>query len=194
MSDEIDDDPLEVIWDDLHLASHRIPPEVEAAEQLRRRVQPNDLVIGTSRQRILVVIKPDGQVEFGPEYRPDDAAMVFWEAMGRQRYQFEERLILIQHMEALLTRLGAADMRLEELRLRVQNGDREAGQQAGGALTHLEQLVHQTIELGRGLARRPDLPMPAMPEHIPDRIRQNPQSDYQGRTAIDDDPEPEDSN
>jgi hypothetical protein len=192
MSDEIEDnDPLEIVWDDLRIAPKRARPEIEAADRFRQKAEPNDLVIGTSRDRLLVVIKPNGRVEFGPEYRPDEAAMVFWEAMGRQRYQFEERILLIQHMEAVLTRVGAADLHLEALRQRVQTGDEEAGQQAGGALVRLETLVHQAIELGRGLVRRPDLPVPAVPERVPDRIRQNPASAYQPPTSAEDPEDPE---
>lgn len=192
MSDEKEDDPLEVYWDDVRVARRRAPPPIDdAAARLRAEVESNDMVIGTSRDRLLVVIKPDGRLLFGPEYNPDEAAMAFWEAMGRYRYQFEERVLLIQHMEALLTRLGAADLYLEGLRLRAAEGEEAAGQQAGGGLVALERLVHQTIELGRGLARRPDMPVPDLPQRVPDRIRQNPQSAYEGREGLDPDPDPE---
>lgn len=194
MADPIDDDddePLEVFWDDLRVARRRAPPlQTEEVERVQTQVEEGDVAIGTSRGRILAVIKPTGQIVFGPEYHPDEAAMVFWEAIGRRRYEYEERIILIQHMEALLTRLGAADLRLEGIRMAVTAGDPEAAAQAGGALVALERLVHQAIELGRGLAARPEIPVPDMPERVPDQIRQNPVSDYQGRAGIDPDPEP----
>lgn len=191
MTDEKDDDePLELFWDDIRVANRRAPPQApdDTAERLRAQVQPGDLIIGTSRERMLVLIKADGRLEFGPDYKPDEAAMVFWEAMGRQRFQYEERILLIQHMEAILTRVGAADLRVEQLRTAAADGDADAGQQAGGALVALERLVHQAIELGRGLARRPDMPVPNVPERVPERIRTNPQSEYQGQAGIEPDP------
>lgn len=184
------DEALELYWDDVRVAHRRGPQPAETGPALQ--AGPGDLVIGTHRTRILAVIKPDGRIEFGPDYKPDEAAMVFWEAMGRQRFEYEDRILLIQHMEGLLTRLGAADLTVEQLRLRVAEGDPEAGQQAGGALVALERLVHQVIELGRGLARRPDVPVPAMPDRIPARIRTNAQSDYEGREGIE--PDPQDPN
>lgn len=191
MSDEKEDDPLELYWDDVRVSRHRVPVVPDTtAENLRAQVQPGDLVIGTSRERVLAIIKADGQVEFGPDYKPDEAAMVFWEAMGRQRYAYEERILLIRHMEALLTRLGAQDLLVEQLRLASANGDIQAGQRAGGAMVQLERLVHQVIELGRGLARRPEIPVPDIPERVPDRIRENPQSAYAGRAGIGPDDEP----
>ena len=189
MSNDRDDDndPLEVIWDDIRVARRRAETP-RPAERLLPTGSPNDLVIGTSRERILVTIKPDGRVEFGPEYRPDEAAMVFWEAMGRQRFAYEERILIIQHMEAILTRLGAADLQLENLRRASAEGDTEATQQAAHAHVRLERLVHQAIELGRGLARRPEIPMPVLPDRVPVQIQANPQSEYQGRGGLEPDP------
>lgn len=34
---------------------------------------------------MLVGIKPDGQIEYGPNYTPDEAARRFWEAIGAYR-------------------------------------------------------------------------------------------------------------
>lgn len=178
-----DDDALEVYWDDLRVAPHRREPE--GPPDFSSMVEPNDLVIGTSRQRILVVIKPDGRILFGPEYRPDEAAVVFWEAMGQRRLMMEDRMLLLQHMEAILARVGAQDMVVENLRRAAAEGDAEAGQRAGHEMIRLERLVHQAIELGRGLARRPEIPVPAVPVQVPRVIRENEQSAYQGREGID---------
>lgn len=167
MSDEFDDDiPFEIYWDDIRVARHRAPP-VEAKPDFGKLAGPNDLVIGTSKERVLVVIKPNGRLLFGPDYRPDEAAMVFWEAMGQARLQAEDRILLFQHMEALLARVGAQDMVVEQLRLAAAEGDTAAGQRAGHEMLRLERLVHQTIELGRGIARRPEVPVPAVPERVP---------------------------
>ncbi len=186
------DDILEMIWDDARVAMRRGPtPHDEAIEQLRQKAQPGDMVIGTSRERILVVVKADGRIELGPDYRPDEAAMVFWEAIGRQRAAYEDRSLLIQHMEAILTRMGAADLRVEQLRMNAAAGDQASAQAAGAALVHLERLVHQAIELGRGLARRPEMPIPEVPEKVPERIKANPQSAYQGQEGLKPDPDPD---
>jgi hypothetical protein len=35
----------------------------------------------------LVTIRPDGTIEYGPNYTPDAAAKVFWDAIGLERKQ-----------------------------------------------------------------------------------------------------------
>jgi hypothetical protein len=179
-----DDEPIELLWDDLRISRHRKPPEEDPSAALRALAGPGDLVIGTSSKRLLAVIKANGQIEFGPEYRPDEAAMVFWRALARQRYQQEEQTLISRHMESILAQIGSADIQLETLRRASQEGDPEAAQRAIAAHLRLERLVHQAIELGRGLARRPEIPIPEVPERIPDRIRENPQSAYEGRAGV----------
>lgn len=184
MNDTNDDEPIELLWDDLRIARQRKPPEDDPSAELRKLAGPGDLIIGTSAKRLLAVIKANGQIEFGPEYRPDEAAQVFWRALARQRYQHEEQNLIARHMESILAQIGAADLRLEALRRASQEGDPTAAQQAIAAHLRLERLVHQAIELGRGLARRPEIPIPDVPERIPDRIRENPQSAYEGRAGV----------
>lgn len=176
MCDDTDDLPLEVYWDDIRVARHRAPP-VEEKPDFGKLVEPTDLVIGTSKERVLVIIKPDGRLLFGPGYRPDEAAMVFWEAMGQARLQAEDRILLFQHMEAILAQVGRQDMVVEQLRLAAAEGDTEAGQRAGHEMLRLERLVHQTIELGRGIASRPEVPVPAVPERVPQAVDED-RSDY----------------
>lgn len=181
MSDDKDDQPIGIFWDSLEIARHRAP---SPQEELHDSVGPNDLVIGTSRRRILVVIKPDGQLVFGPDYRPDEASQVFFRALAQRRYEDEDRRLLNNHMEGVLSRLGAVDMRLEDLRRRSANGDPDAIRDAGSVHAQLESIMHQAIELGRALAKRPDVPQPAIPKKIPMRVQQNPQSDYKGQAGI----------
>jgi hypothetical protein len=178
MPPEEDDDntPLEIFWDELHASRARptepLPPEPPKGP-------PGALVIGTSQDRILITIHADGRLEYGPDYTPDETAMVFWEEMGRRRLQMEERLLLIGHMEATLTRLGVADLHNqaadERLRSRISDTNLRESQRAQH---NLERAMHQAIELGRGMARRPDIPVPAPPERIPEVIRNNPDSSY----------------
>lgn len=190
--DTNDDEPIELLWDDLRIARQRKPPEDDPSAELRKLAGPGDLIIGTSAKRLLAVIKANGQIEFGPEYRPDEAAQVFWRALARQRYQHEEHSLIARHMESILAQIGSADLQLETLRRASQEGDPTAAQQAIAAHLRLERLVHQAIELGRGLARRPEIPIPDIPERIPDRIRENPQSAYEGRAGIETPPETDD--
>jgi len=187
--DDQDDLPLEVYWDDIRVARHRAEPLPEPGPpDFSELVEPTDLVIGTSAKRILVIIKPDGTLRYGPEYRPNDAAVIFWEAMGQARLQAEDRILLFQHMESILARVGAQDMVVEQLRLAAADGDTDAGQRAGHEMLQLERLVHQTIELGRGVARRPEVPVPAIPAQIPRAIEGNAESDYTGRDGAEEPP------
>jgi len=177
-----DDEDLELYWDDLRVAPHRrTPSPTELRETLK--ADKNDLVIGTSLGRLLVVIKPNGALEFGPEYHPDEAAEVFWEAMARKRGQFEERMLLFAHMERLLTTIGTQDMECERLRLRADEPDlpdteiASRMQFAELAMRRLEMTVHQAIELGRGLVRRPEVPVSA-----PQEVDQGDPGDVSPRT------------
>lgn len=155
------DDNLELYWDLVRM----VPRDRTVAESLQNefRTTPGDLIIGTSAQRLLVLIKANGELQYGPEYTPDETAEVFWEAMARKRVEAEERLILFAHMERLLSQIGRQDMEVERLRLRAQEEDLEDTEKASReqyselALRRLEMLVHQAIELGRGLVRRPEV-------------------------------------
>lgn len=192
---EADDEPLEVYWDDLRVARLRADPEPTPAEALRALVDPGDMVIGTSAKRILVIIKPNGELVFGPDYTPNEASMVFWEAMGQARLAMEDRLLLIQHMESILVRLGRQDMECERIRrLAAEEQDpiikAQRTQEAELAIGRLNMVAHQAIELGRGLIRRPEIPMPAVPERMPEAIRRNPNTEYQGQAGLPPEEEP----
>ncbi len=178
-----EDTNLEVFWDDVRVAPYRRPPK---QEDFGDQVQPGDMVIGTSTHRILVIIKPDGSLRFGPEYRPDEAAMVFWEAMGQKRLEMEDRLLVIGHMEAILTRLGDADLRAESARRIAANdpANNDLERQAEEAIHRLERVMSQAIELGRGLIRRPEIPMPAFPNEVPRSVQRAGPSSYEGRDGV----------
>ena len=55
---------------------------------------------------VLVRIAADGTLTYGPEYTPDEAAKMFWEALARRRADYEERLVFLAHVEKLLARIG----------------------------------------------------------------------------------------
>lgn len=184
-----EEEPLDAYWDDIRMIRARPRLTTTTPDGEKWGLEKGDFAIGSSKERILVVIKPDGRLEYGPEYRPDEAAMIFWEAMGQRRLMMEERLLVIQHMEAVLVRLGRVDMEHERLRRQAaeeQNPDRkrELEQYAELMGNRLNMVAHQAIELGRGLVRRPEIPVPAMPEQVPRSLRDNDQTEYQGRDGL----------
>ncbi len=120
-------------------------------------IQPGDMALGT-KDRVLVVIRADGTLKYGPDYTPDEAAQVFWTVMARKRVEFEETLALHNHLKDLVTQIGEADLDNEKA-IHLARG--LVGTPDGGAASlkafrahaFLEGLVHQVIELGRGLAK-----------------------------------------
>ncbi|MFF7476631.1 hypothetical protein [Streptomyces sp. NPDC008092] len=46
-------------------------------------VQRNDITIMASHGRPLITIRPDGTLELGDDYQPDEAARAFWDAVRR---------------------------------------------------------------------------------------------------------------
>lgn len=147
-----EDEGLTEFWEDI-----RRPGPPELPEQRTARAHPGVLVIGTSADRILVRIHPDGRLEYGEGYTPDEAAQVFWEAMARRRGDYEARLVFFAAMEQLLLGVGRADIAYETAQRRAL---------ALGATEHdkftedmsrrnLETQVHTLIEFARGLVRRP---------------------------------------
>jgi hypothetical protein len=179
-----DQDELELYWGELGITRTRnLTPE-----ELRERIAPgatrNDLVIGTSGNP-LVIIKPNGQLEYGPQYVPDEAAVIFWESMARRRADYEQRMLLFAHMDALLNRVGRRDLEYERLQLEsldesLTDVDRAQREQfAELARRRLEIEVHQVIELGRGLVRRE--PVDLEPTQ-PYEGHEQPRSDGPGHT------------
>lgn len=150
------DEHLETYWEDVR--GTPVPqPDLRHFD-----AHPGELVIGTDRNRVLVRIQPDGQLRYGPEYTPDEAAEVFWTAMATKRAGMTERLLHFGIMEQLLIRIGRADINTERLRLRSAQEDSTAEDhfRAEMAMRGLEALVHQMIEFSRGLANRPVDPTP----------------------------------
>lgn len=151
-------------------------------------VNSDDLVVRAG-SRVLVVVRPDGTVAFGKGYTPDSAALLFWTSVAKARQKAEqEQTLIYQHMEALLARLGQADLQCEEARRRAAmetdpHRRRSLHDAATLSMQQLEALVGQAIELGRALVKRP-LPMPDMPADLPETVIDNPASDYQGRAGL----------
>ncbi len=145
------DENLAPYWEDVR--GQPVPiPDIQHFD-----AHPGELVIGT-KNRVLVRIQPDGQLRYGEGYTPDEAAELFWTAMTLKRKGMEERLQHLGLLEQLLIRVGSADLRTELLRMRAAREDatEEDRFRAQMAMRNLEVLVHQMIELGRGLVARPE--------------------------------------
>lgn len=115
-----------------------------------------ELVIATSRERVLVRIQKDGTLTYGPDYTPDEAAEVFWRAFARRRAAANVREGVLGHIEHLMIKLGNQDLRNEQCQLKAQSEHATADDHFQAERTHaqLEVYVHQLIELARGLALR----------------------------------------
>ena len=154
-------DGLEAFWEDVR--GGPVPDPVPNVDR-----HPGELVIGTN-YRVLVRIQPDGQLRYGEGYTPDEAAEVFWTSLALKRKGMEERLMHLGAMEALLLRVGHADIATEQARLRAAHEDATAHDRfmAEISIRNLEAHVHQLIEFARGLVARPDAPEPGEQPDIP---------------------------
>ncbi len=159
------DENLLEYWDDLH------HPEPQPTSVTAPRTHPGDLVIGTSKGRILVRIHPDGTLTYGPEYTPDEAAVEFWTQMSIRRLESEERVLHLGFIEQMLLRLGNADVAHESAVLRSRRPEATEHDRFMAEISrlNLESVVHQTIEFSRGLVARPN-PPPTIEELMRPRI------------------------
>ena len=144
-----DNESLESYWE---LVRGRPVPEPDLKHF---DVHPGELVIGT-QGRVLVRIQPDGQLRYGEGYTPDEAAETFWTILALKRKGMEDRLRHLSILEQLLVRVGQADLQTERARLKAHSEEATEHDRfmAEMAIHNLELLVHQAIELGRGLALR----------------------------------------
>lgn len=72
---------------------------------------PANLCIFLNNKEPLVTIKPDGSIEYGPNYTPDATAKAMWEAMGFRRALYEaapEMLAALKAITDLYCRLAAS--------------------------------------------------------------------------------------
>ena len=144
----------------------------------------NDLVIGTSAQRILVRIKADGTLIYGPDYTPDEAARVLWETLARRREAFEQaktqsddhakaKEVLFLHMQKLLLEAGKADLANQIARDReneltsdpraLKPDKLKAHLEAKAAEAAFQEAALRLVELGRRMALR-GAPDPISPD------------------------------
>ncbi len=156
-----EDENIREFWDDVQ------PSGAQSAAIPRFGEHPGDLIIGTSRDRILVRIHPDGTLTYGPEYTPDEAAVEFWTQMAIRRLESEERIIHLGVMEMILMQVGRADFAYQEAQVRArQEGASEHDRfMEEMSRRSLETMIHQAVESGRGLIARPN-PSPPVPGSV----------------------------
>jgi hypothetical protein len=147
---------LREYWESVRLGG----PLPEPVEQRYAREHPGDLVIGTSKERMLVRIHPDGTLTYGPNYTPDEAAVTFWTAMAQRRLETELRLIQFQTQENLLQRVAEADIAYETSQLRARREEATEHDRFMEEMSrrNLETRVHVLLEFARGLVRREPTP------------------------------------
>jgi len=118
---------------------------------------PGRLTLATSSGKPIVMIEPNGRVSFGEGYTPDAAAEEFWTQMALKRVGMEERLRHLAIMEAMLIRMGRADLNYERAQLAAQAQGAGHNEEAVAerARMGLEAIVHQLMDFARGLARPP---------------------------------------
>ncbi len=159
--------------------------EKDRPEWVKELPRTSDLVIGTA-QGVLVRIKPNGDLEYGEHYTPDAAARAFWEMLARHREGYEEQRLISQHVEALVARLGEAELYCERKRKEAAEAlgigagtDSGIVIEAQRATLVLERINGQVIELGRGLAQRAlDVKFKELPRQVPAVVAANPESNY----------------
>jgi hypothetical protein len=61
-------------------------------------------------EKLWIRLHPDGSVEFGPDYNPDEAARDFWNGLGASN-----PTLALDRMESALNALNALKARIEEL-------------------------------------------------------------------------------
>jgi hypothetical protein len=142
-------------WDDI------LGPRPEAIEQrLVRELglpHPGRFTLATSSGKTIVTIDPDGKITFGEGVKPDEAAELFWTNMALKRVGMEQRLQSLAIMEAMLIRMGRADLNYERAALAAEAEGATENERAVAERAHmnLQAIVHQLMDYARGLARRP---------------------------------------
>jgi hypothetical protein len=142
-------------WDDI-LGPH--PERIE--ERLVRDLgipHPGTLTIATNTGAVIVQIDPNGKVTYGAGYTPDAAAELFWTNMALKRVGMEQRLQHLAIMEAMLVRMGRADLNYEQAQRAAdaQGAGEPERTRAERAHMNLQAIVHQLMDFARGLAQRP---------------------------------------
>lgn len=60
-----------------------VTPSLEDITISAAQAQPSLITISNTVNKPIVTIRPDGRLEFGEGYQPDEAARVFWDAVQR---------------------------------------------------------------------------------------------------------------
>lgn len=160
-----EDKDLEFFWAQLRPRKpvEESPPELPISTA---DMDPGSVLFSLADGRCRVLIKPNGEIEYGQGYTPELGARLFWEAVAQHRpppaVTPDEAAseLLFRTMETMLLRVGRADLHNERMHLRARRPEATEHDQLMAQVSHdnLETLVHQLIEYARGLALRPTLP------------------------------------
>lgn len=154
-------------WDDI------LGPRPETIEQrLIRELglpHPGTFTLATNTGRKIVSIDPNGKVTYGEGVTPDEAAEQFWTSMALKRVGMEQRLQHLAITEAMLVRMGRADLNYERAQLAADAQDATDHDRAIAERAHmnLQSIVHQVMDFARGLAHRGPRPAPEAPVRPP---------------------------
>ena len=166
---------LSDFWNDI------LGPRLETIEQrLIRELgipHPGTFTLATSSGKKIVSIDPNGKVTYGEGIKPDEAAELFWTNMALKRVGMEQRLQHLAITEAMLIRMGRADVNYERAQLAAdaQGASDHDRAIAERARMNLESIVHQVMDFARGLARQPVVPpSPETAPQAPQRPRGDP--------------------
>ena len=108
-----DNDELGPYWRIIHRLRGVDQPREPLPEETLGRTYPGELVIGTSANRILARIQPDGSVIYGDDYTPDEAAVTLWTAIGSRRPGFDRRMQYMELLDLHIALIAVADQAYE---------------------------------------------------------------------------------
>ena len=147
------EEPLQAYWDALPRG-----PRPTRPEEFARR-HPGDIVIATSKDRCLLRIHPDGQIDYSADYTPDEAAKTFWQALAGARKRGEQEMVQQRMGELQMVLLCAAYMAFTRAQDRARDDPSETNKfQEEMARSAMESRMGEVIEYAQGLcSERPDL-------------------------------------
>jgi hypothetical protein len=147
----VSEETLEAVWAVVH------PRDIDADPASPEPLEAGTLVLGIGG-KVIVSFRPDGRMEFGENYEPEEAARLFWQAVARkvqpQVGDNEVARLNQRVMEALFARLGEADLYCEQARTTAALPEATEREKflADLAVRNLEVQMHQILEFARGVA------------------------------------------
>jgi hypothetical protein len=151
---EPEEDLLRDYWDSI-LGPHPESIEVRLTQEFGLP-HPGTLTIATSTGKKIVSIDPDGTISYGEGYDANSAAEEFWTSMALKRQGMAKRLHDLAIMEALLVRLGRADLNHGDAAVRASSESATDSDKVTleRASLGLRSIIGQVMGYARDLAAR----------------------------------------